>query len=193
MRRRQDRLAWFYPVAMAGIQYHLSRRAGQPPAQGWCMIAAFSSSNFRKPHAAALSTADPRSRHPAKLGGEPHLCSQNRPGARKILLPVDVPLPLRAAAHGARAQLHHRRRHRPLPADARQKRAATDGLGRLRHARRKRGDEPPGCPRHLDLQQYRLHEKPAESAGLCHRLVARNRDLQTRLLPLGTMALHPPL
>ncbi|MNY30062.1 hypothetical protein D3C86_1641480 [compost metagenome] len=108
-------------------------------------------------------------------------------------MPVDVPLPERQAAHGPRAQLHHRRRDRALPAHAGQERAAADGLGRLRHAGGKRRDAEPGRPRRLDLRQHRLHEDPAEEPGPGHRLVARSHHLQAGLLPLGAVAVHPPV
>ncbi|MCY1415895.1 hypothetical protein D9M71_313910 [compost metagenome] len=90
----------------------------------------------------------------------------------QVLLPVDVPLPERQAAHGPRAQLHHRRRDQPLPAHAGQERAATDGLGRFRHAGGKRRDEEQRRPGRLDLRQHRLHEVPAEQPGPGDRLVA---------------------
>jgi hypothetical protein len=47
----------------------------------------------------------------------------------------------RAAAHGARAQLHDQRHDVPALAAERVQRADADGLGRLRTARRERGDE----------------------------------------------------
>ena len=56
----------------------------------------------------------------------------------EILRARDVPLPVRTHPHGPRAQLHSRRRHRPLQAGLRLQRAAPDGLGRLRHAGRER-------------------------------------------------------
>ncbi|MNF80945.1 hypothetical protein D3C84_631990 [compost metagenome] len=105
-------------------------------------------------------------------------------------MPVDVPLPERQATHGARAQLHHRRRDRPLPAHAGQERAAAHGLGCLRHAGGERRDEEQRRARQVDLREHRLHEGPAEQPGPGHRLVARSHHLQARLLPLGTVAVH---
>ena len=65
----------------------------------------------------------------------------------EVLLPLDVPLPERAPAHGPRPQLHDRRRGLALPADARQERASADGLGRLRAAGRERGHRESGPAR----------------------------------------------
>ncbi len=108
-------------------------------------------------------------------------------GPREILLPVHVPLSQRAAAHGARPQLHHRRCDRPLPADAGQERVAADGLGRFRSARRKRRDGGGRGPGAMDLRQHRLHEKAAPVAGLRAGLGPRTRHLPAGVLPLESM------
>ena len=50
------------------------------------------------------------------------------------------PVPVGQAAHGPRAQLHDGRRDRALQDVDRAQRAASDGIRRLRHARRKRRD-----------------------------------------------------
>ena len=81
----------------------------------------------------------------------------------EVLLPVDVPVPVGQAAHGARAQLHHRRRAHPLPPHARLQRAAADGLGRVRPARRERRDGEQRAAGEVDLRQHRLHEAAAAS------------------------------
>ena len=39
---------------------------------------------------------------------------REEPGKPEVLLPGDVPLPLRPHPHGPRPQLQHRRCHRPL-------------------------------------------------------------------------------
>ena len=60
-----------------------------------------------------------------------------RPGQAQVLRPGHVPLPLgRGAARRALRGLHRHRHHHPLEADAGLERAAPDGLGRLRPARR---------------------------------------------------------
>ena len=46
------------------------------------------------------------------MGSRRHVHRERRPVAAEVLLPVHVPVPERQAAHGPRAQLHHRRRHR---------------------------------------------------------------------------------
>ena len=86
------------------------------------------------------------------------------PRARKYLLPVDVPVPLRAAAHGARAQLHDRRRAGALHAHAGQQRAAADGLGCLRPAGRERRDRQRRAAGEVDAREHRLHEQAAAVA-----------------------------
>jgi hypothetical protein len=72
-------------------------------------------------------------------------------------------------------------------------RSAADGLGRLRHAGRERGDPEQRAAGAMDLRQYRLHADPAQAPGFRHRLGARNRHLPAGVLPLGAVAVHPPL
>ena len=55
--------------------------------------------------------------------------------------PRDAPVPVGRAPHGARLQLHARRRLHARPAAAGTHRAAPDGLRRVRAARRERGDQ----------------------------------------------------
>ena len=76
---------------------------------------------------------------------------------------------------------------RYLP-DARLQRAAADGLGRLRAARRERGDGQQRAARQVDLRQHRLHEEAAQVPGLRHRLGPRARHLPARVLPLEPVA-----
>ena len=108
--------------------------------------------------------------------------------APEILLPVHVPVPERAPAHGARAQLHDRRRDHALHAHAGPQRAAADGLGRVRPARRKCGDGERRAAGEVDLRQHRAHEAATAVARLRPRLAARGHDLQARLLPLEPVA-----
>src|SRR6185503_9284325 len=114
-------------------------------------------------------------------------------GEAEVLLPVHVPLPLGEAAHGPRAQLHHRRRAHALPPHARLQRAAADGLGRVRPARGKRGDGEPRAAGEVDLRQHRLHEVAAAEPRLRARLDARSRHLQAGLLQVEPVAVHAPV
>ena len=59
-------------------------------------------------------------------------------------------------------------------------RAASDGLGRLRHARRKRRDAEQDASGQVDLRQHRHDARPAQVDGAFARLVARDRDLRSR-------------
>ena len=97
------------------------------------------------------------------LGDTQALPRRREAAQAQVLLPVDVPLPVRQAAHGARAQLHHRRRAHALPPHARLQRAAADGLGRLRPAGRERGDGQRRAAGEVDLRQHRLHEASSSS------------------------------
>ena len=61
-------------------------------------------------------------------------------------------------------------------------RAASDGLGRLRHAGRERRDGPQGASQGVDLRQHRGDEDAAQVDGAVARLGARDRDLRPGLL-----------
>ena len=60
--------------------------------------------------------------------------------------------------------------------------AASDGVGRLRHAGGKCRDAEQDASRRLDLCQYRDDAGAAPIHGPLARLVARDRDLRSRLL-----------
>ena len=141
----------------------------------------------------ALLPRDGGARGASVLGREPCVRGPGGSCPREVLLPVDVPLPQRKAAHGARQELHHRRRDQPVPAHARAQRAPADGMGRLRPAGGERGDAEPGAARALDLPQHRVHEGAAPAARVRLRLEPRARDLPARVLPLGAVAVHPPV
>ena len=115
-----------------------------------------------------------------------------RPGPRKVLLPVDVPVPERTAAHGARAQLHDRGRDRPAPEDAGTKRAPADGLGRLRTAGGECRHGQGRRPGRLDPRQHRLYAAPVAVTGLWHRLEPGACHLRAGVLPLEPVALPAP-
>ena len=110
----------------------------------------------------------------------------------QILLPVHVPLPLRQAAHGARAQLHDRRCAVALSPHEGVQRAAADGLGRIRPAGGERGHGERRAASQMDQRQHRLHEEAAQVARLRHRLGAGARDLSPRLLPVEPVAVPAP-
>jgi hypothetical protein len=99
-----------------------------------------------------------------------------RLATREVLLPVDVPVPLGAAAHGPCAQLHHRRRAVALHAHAGPQRAAADGLGCLRPAGRERRDGQWRGAGEVDARQHRVHEEAVAGARLRDRL---ERELAT--------------
>ena len=80
------------------------------------------------------------------LGRAGHFRHPERRPAPQILRAGDVPLPVGAHPHGPRAQLHHGRRGGALQARHGQRRAAPDGLGRLRHAGGERRHRPQGAP-----------------------------------------------
>ncbi len=126
-------------------------------------------------HAAPIRAPEDRAGRAGLLGGAQILPFPGGAGQAQVLLPVHVPLPVGEAAHGARQELHDRRRPHALPPHARHERAAADGLGRLRPARGERGDGEQGAAREVDLRQHRLHEAPAAGAGLRARLGARAR------------------
>ena len=116
------------------------------------------------------------------LGLARHLQGRQRRPAPEILRAGDVPLPVGAHPHGARAQLHDGRRGRALQTRARHERAAPDGLGRLRHAGRERRHGAQGPPQGMDLRQHRRDEEAAPVDGAVARLEPRDRDLRSVLL-----------
>ena len=108
--------------------------------------------------------------------------------AAEVLLPVDAAVPFRTAAHGARAQLHHRRRAGALPAHAGLQRAAAHGLGRLRPAGRERRHQQRRAAGAVDAAEHRAHARAAQVPWLRHRLAARARHLRSAVLPLEPVA-----
>ena len=121
-----------------------------------------------------------------RLGRRQLFRRSRKPGPAQILRAGNVSLSVGAHPHGPRAQLHDGRRRGALQAGARLQRAAPDGLGRVRHARRKRRDGKEGPPRGMDLRQYRHHAPPAQTDGAVDRLEPRDRDLPSGLLPPRT-------
>ena len=111
-----------------------------------------------------------------------HVPHQGQEQEAQALPARDVPLPVRAHPHGARALLHAGRRHGPLHARQGLQCAASHGLGRLRPAGRERRHGAQGPPAQMDLREYRHHARPAQGHGPVDRLGARVRHLQSRLL-----------
>ena len=102
-----------------------------------------------RPDAPALRLPARRAALAARLGGARLLPRGGRAVRRpaEILRAGNVPVPEWKNPHGARAQLHARRRGGALQARARVFRAAPDGLGRVRPAGGERGARarhPPG-------------------------------------------------
>ena len=93
------------------------------------------------------------------------------------------PYPVRAHPYGPCPQLRDGRRGGALQARARLQRAASDGLGRLRHAGRERGDAEQDAIRakwtYANIDAMR---GAAQVDGPVARLVARGRDLRPELL-----------
>ena len=101
----------------------------------------------------------------------------------------DVPVPLGRHPHGTRAQLHHRRRRRALLQDARLRRAASHGLGRVRPAGRERGHQVQQPSGQMDLRQHRHAEGQLQAHGLLVRLGPHRGGVRPRVLPLGPVDL----
>ena len=118
----------------------------------------------------------------ARLGRARHFRHQKRRPAAEILRAGDVPLPVGAHPHGPRAQLHHGRRGGALQTRHGPRRAAPDGLGRLRPAGRERRGRTQGASAGVDLRQHRGDEEAAQVDGAFARLGARGRDLRSVLL-----------
>ncbi len=144
----------------------------------------------RHEHAGNLRAASHRSRRATVLGCARRLHGQGRRWPAQVLLPVDAAVSVRGTAYGPRAQLHHRRRDQPLPAHAGPQRAAADGLGRVRPARRERRDQKQHRAGAVDLRQHRGHARPAQGTGLRDRLVARVRHLSPRVLRARAAPVH---
>ena len=116
------------------------------------------------------------------VGRAQHFRDPKRRSPSEILRARDVPLSIGAHPYGTRAQLHHGRRGRAIQTRHGQRRAASDGLGRLRHAGRERSHRPQGPSEGVDLRQYRRNEEAAPVDGAFARLGARDRDLRPGIL-----------
>ena len=86
-------------------------------------------------------------------------------------------------------QLRAHRRRLALQAHARSQRPAPDGLGRLRPARRELRHQDGRAPAGHDRAQHRQLPPPDGPHRPLVRLVARDHELQPRLLPLDAVVL----
>ena len=154
---------------------------------------------YNRRHEREIRPRRGRNRRPCPLGaaavGRPRRLPRDRkcprqpgPSEAEVLRLLDAALPQRQAAHGPCAQLHHQRHARAPLAHEGHERADADGLGRLRPAGRKRGDEEQGAARAVDLRQHRPHEGPDASHGAGDRLVARGRHLHAAVLQVEPVA-----
>ena len=123
------------------------------------------------------------------MGGRRSVQSDRGRLQAEALRAGDVPVPLGRHPHGPRAQLHHRRRDRALLEDARFRRAAPDGLGRVRPARRERGHQAQQPSGEVDLRQHRHAEGQLQAHGLQLRLGPHRGGVRPRVLPLGPVDL----
>ena len=127
----------------------------------------------------------------AALGGRTRIRGRGRSLEAEVLLPRDVRVSLRPRPHGARPQLHHRRRDGAHEADARLQRAASVRLGCVRSAGGERRHQERHPSRGLDARQHRAHEGAAAAPRHQLRLGARARHLRRRVLQVEPVALHP--
>ena len=113
------------------------------------------------------------------------------PGRRRgaLLHARDAAVPVRAAAHGARPQLHDGRRRHALPPAHRPRGAAPDGLRLVRPARRERRDPRRRSPARDHRAEHRHDHEPDAPHGLGDRLAARGVRARADLLPLDAVAL----
>ena len=109
------------------------------------------------------------------------------------LRPRDAAVPVRRAPHGARLQLHARRRLRARPPAPGVHRPAADGLRRVRPELRERRDQGGRSPARHHEPQHRGDPAPDEAHGVGDRLVARGLDRGARVLPLDAVAVPPLL
>ena len=112
-----------------------------------------------------------------------------REGPGEVLPPGDVPLPFGQDPYGPREELLHRRRDRPVQEDEGLQRAPSHGVGRLRHARGKRGHPARRASGCLDQGEHRLHEETVEAPRLRLRLGQGDRHVRRRVLRLGAVDL----
>ena len=107
----------------------------------------------------------------------------------EVLHDGDAPVSVGRSPRRSCQELHARRRGRAHDAHAGLQRAASDGLGRLRTAGRERGDRSRDRSGRVDDREHPQHAPSNPLDGNELRLVARDRDVRARVLPLESMAL----
>ena len=103
--------------------------------------------------------------------------SAGRQGRRRHLRARDVPLSFGQRAHGARQELHHGRRHRPLPPPSGPAGAASHGVRRLRPQLREHGHQDRRAAGQVHRRGHRHHQPAAAPPGRVHRLDPRGGHL----------------
>ena len=161
----------------------VSRRAALETPENDCESMATDRYNAREAEARWQKIWDERGIFATPNGPESPSPRGNDDGRRaEVLRARNVPLSVGAHPYGPRAQLHHGRRGGAGEAGDGLCRAASDGLGRLRHAGRERRHGAQGPSQDVDLRQYRGDEDAAQIDGAVARLEPRNRDLRSGLL-----------
>ena len=97
-------------------------------------------------------------------------------------------VPVGHAAHGARPQLHARRRRHAFPPPQRLHRPAADGLRLVRIAGRERRDQGRRQPARDHRAQHRIDRESDAADGLGDRLGSRGLGARADLLPLDAVA-----
>ena len=143
----------------------------------------------------AVRAAPARGQVAAPLARAPHVPSRDRRRAAQVLRARHVPLPVgRGPARRPPRGLHRDRHHRALQAHAGLQRAAPDGLGRLRPARRAVRDQdrraPARSPPRSNIATFRA---PDRVARLLLRLGPRGRHHRSRLLQVDAVDLPAAL
>ena len=100
------------------------------------------------------------------LAKRQHLQSDRRQNQKKILLPRNVPIPLRQTPHGSRKKLLHRRLPSKIQTHAKLQRPLPHGLRLTRPTRGKRSNKKQQPPKNLDRKMHTDDERPAKPDGL---------------------------
>ena len=129
------------------------------------------------------------------VGRRAHLGGLERRGARPLhgVRARDAALPVGRAAHRASQELLARRRRRALLAPFGPSRASSDGLRRLRTARREPRDQERTAPARGHRGGHRPVPGAVPALGHLDRLDPRVRHPRAALLPLDAMAVPAPV
>ena len=115
---------------------------------------------------------------------------RRRPGRppAAVLRARHVPVPLGRPAHGSRRGVQRWRRARTVPLDAGRQRPAPDRMGRVRAARRERGDQARHAAGRVDRGEHRPAGDQLRPVRDVVRLGAARPDLRPGVLPVDAMA-----